>query len=127
MPFYTLSPLFQPQYANGSAATALAFATAGNPTTVPAGYSYQIATLRVSNVTAAPVTLEVWRVPVGSAADNQHLVIPSISIPVAASTQMDIDLTALWGAVLEPGDAIYAEAGAASSLVISGDGAVITL
>lgn len=125
MPFYNLSPIFEPQYAASGAAAALVFQPGG--TTVKAGYNYQIATMRVSNVTNAPVSLGIYRIPSGSAVDNVNLVVPSINIPVAASTQMDIDLTALWGAVLVPGDAIYALAGAATSLVITADGAVITL
>jgi hypothetical protein len=124
MPFYNLACLFEPQFVS-TAATALTFAPGVGGSVVPPNYAYQISTLRVSNVTAAPVTLQVWRVPSGSTPIAVNLVVPSINIPVAAATQMDIDLTALWGAVLQPGDSIYAEAGAASSLVIQGDGAVI--
>jgi|SRR5579862_4796999 len=124
MPVYNLSPIFEPQYVAG-AATALAFAAGG--VAVPANYNYQIAVVRVANITNAPVSLQVWRVPQGAADDNQHIVIPQINIPVATQTYPDQDLTALWGIVLQPGDAIWAVAGAANSLVIHGDGAVIQI
>jgi hypothetical protein len=117
--------MFKPQFV-ANAAAALVFATPGAPTAVPANTNYQISVLRVANVTNAPVTLSVWRVPSGAADDNQHLVIPSINVPVATQSIPDLDLTALWGAVLQPGDAIWAVAGSASALTIQGDGAVIT-
>lgn len=124
MPVYSLSPIFEPQYIAASAA-AVAFAPPGAGSAVPANYNYQIAVCRVANVTSAPVALTVWRVPSGGSATNATLAIPQINIPVATQTFPDLDLTALWGIILRPGDAIYAQAGAASSLVIHADGAVI--
>lgn len=125
MAVYNLACLFRPQYV-GNAAAALTFAPTG-ATAVPAGYNYQIAVLRVANITGAPVSLEIWRVPSGAFDDNQHLVIPQVNVPVASQTFPDLDITALWGAVLGAGDAIWAVAGAANSLVIHGDGAVIQI
>lgn len=125
MAVYSLSPMFQPQFvANGSSA-ALIFSTPGVPTVVPAKYNYQIAVARVSNVGSVPVSFKCWRVSSGQSADDQHVIVPEINIPVGTNTFPWFDLTALWGVVLVPGDAIYALAGAASALVIQGDGAVI--
>ena len=125
MPIYNLSPIFEPQYI-GALSAALTFAPAGG-TVVPANYNYPLAVCRVANVTSSPVALTVWRVPSGGSATNATLVIPQINVPVATQTFPDLDLTALWGIVLRPGDAIYAQAGTASTLVIHGDGAVIVL
>jgi hypothetical protein len=125
MPNYSLSPLFEPQYVAHSAATALQFATPGNPSAVPANVNYLINVLRVANVSAGIVTLEIWRVPNGGTVGNPTLVCPSISIPVATQTLPAMDLTMLWGAVLQPGDAIFMLAGSADALVVQGDGAVI--
>ena len=127
MAVYNLSTMFEPQYV-GSAAAALVFATPGAPVVVPLKYNYQISVLRVANVTAAPVALTVWRVPVGAAADATHLVTPStVNIPVATNTFPHFDVTALWGALLGPGDAVWMQASAASSLVVQGDGAVVSV
>lgn len=119
------SPLFKPQYV-GNVSAALVLATAGAPTVVPAQFNYQIQSVRVTNVTNAPVSLEVWRVPSGATADAQHIVTPNtVNVPVGSNTYPHFDLTVLWGAVLQPGDAIWALAGSASALVIQGDGLVI--
>lgn len=126
MAVYNLSPMFNPQYV-ANASTKLIFATPGAPTVVPAGYAYQLAVCRVANKTAAPVSLEIWRVPAGAAADDAHIVVPAINIPVASQTFPYFDATALWGIVLQAGDSIYAVAGAASSLIIHADGAVIQI
>lgn len=126
MAIYNLSPIFAPQYVGYSSA-ALTFAPTGASTTVPASYNYQIGVCRVSNITAAPVALSIWRVPSGSSANNANLVVPPINIPVATQTFPYLDITALWGIVLRPGDSIWALAGAASSLVIYADGAVIQI
>jgi hypothetical protein len=126
MAVYNLSPIVEPQYVAATSA-ALALAPPGAGSAVPAGYYYQIAVCRVSNVTNAPVSLQVWRVPSGASADNAHMVLPPINVPVASQTFPDFDLTTLWGIVLRPGDAIFAIAGAASSLVIHADGAVIQI
>ena len=124
MAVYNLSPIFQPQYV-GDPAAALAFAPPGAGSVVPTSYNYQIYTCRVANTTNAPVSLQVWRVPAGAEGDNQHLVVPSINIPVASQTFPDFDVTALWGAVLQPGDSIWAQASVANALIIQADGAVI--
>lgn len=124
MPSYTLTPLFEPQYV-ASANAALQFAPQGGTVAVPSGVGYQIAVARVANVTAQAVALTVWRIPSGEGIGNQYLVIPQISVPPASAACPALDLTPLWGAVLAPGDAIWAVAGSASALVIQGDGVVI--
>lgn len=127
MPVYNLSPIFEPQYVATLTAAALTFVPGVGGSVVPANYNYQIAVCRVANVTATPIPLTVWRVPSGGSATNATLVIPQINVPVATQTFPNLDLTALWGIVLRPGDSIYALAGTASALVIHGDGAVIQL
>lgn len=126
MAVYNLSPIFEPQYV-GNAAAALVLEPPGAGSAVPASYYYQIAVCRVANVTGAPVSLEIWRVPAGAANDDQHIIVPQLNVPVASQTFPGLDLTALWGIVLRAGDAIWAVAGAADSLVIHGDGAVIQI
>lgn len=123
MAVYNLSPIFQPQFI-GNAAAALVFASGG--TVVPAGFNYQITVARVSNITNnTPTTLKVWRVPNGSVDDGQHIVCPTITVPIPSQTFPYFDLTALWGVVLQPGDAIWALAGSAGILTIHADGLVI--
>ena len=125
MPTYVLSAIIALQYIGGSAA-ALAFAPVGG-VAVPAGVSYQIAVCRVVNVTNAPVTLKLWRVPSGSTDDTTHIVVPvTVLVPVATQTFPHFDVTVLWGAVLAPGDAIWGLAGSGSALAINADGVVIT-
>lgn len=125
MPVYSLSAIYNPQYISDSA-TALTLAPVGG-TTVPANQQYQIAVMRVVNVTSAPVSLKMWRVPNGSSDDATHVVVPvTVLVPVATQTFPHFDVTVLWGAVLGAGDAIFAVAGSASALSVSGDGLVIT-
>jgi hypothetical protein len=126
MAVYNLSPIFDPQYVP-SVAGKLTFATPSSPTVVPASYNYQISVCRVANNSGSPVSLEIWRVPSGDSADNQHIVVPSINVPAASQTFPWFDVTALWGVVLQPGDAIYAVAGTASALVIQADGVVVQI
>lgn len=126
MAIYNISPIYQPQYV-GNAAAALTFAPVGG-TVVPANQQYRIDVLRVANITSAPVSLKVWRVNSGGANDNPHIVVPiTVLIPVATQTFPQFDVTALWGAVLSAGDAIWMVAGSASALVVQGDGIVSVL
>lgn len=122
MSVYNLSPIFSPQYVPIASAQ-LVFASGA--TAVPANLNYVISVLRVANNSGSPVSLQIWRVPAGASPDAQHVVIPTINVPVATQTLPNLDLTALWGAVLLPGDAIYAVAGTVSALVIQGDGATV--
>ena len=121
---YQPSAMFQPQYIADNPA-ALIFSPKGGAA-VPAGYTYQISVMRVVNVSGAPVKLTMWRVPVGGAADNQNLVVPgSVVIPSANSSSPWFDVEVLWGAVIDEGGAIWAEANVASALSITADGLVI--
>jgi hypothetical protein len=81
--------------------------------------------LRVSNVTSSPVTLSVWFVPTGSTADNQHLLINNVTIPVASNTNPYFDVGDLFGKALPAGSAVWMLAGTASALVVSGSGTMI--
>lgn len=121
MAVYTLSVLIQPQYAPAGAAAAMTLFPA-NATAVPNGQQYLIQTFRVANITSSPVTLEIWRVPQGQANSNSNLVVPQISIPVASQTFPEFDVAALFGATLQPGDAIWVLAGTANALVVEADG-----
>lgn len=125
MPDYSLSPIFEPQLIAGAAA-ALQFAPAGAGTVVPANTLYRIITARVINVSALPVALQIWRIPSGgSLGISNEMVAATVIIPVANNTFPHFDLTVLWGATLRPGDSIQAQAGAANSLTIVADGAVV--
>lgn len=124
MATYALAPIFAPQYVANSGAAPLVFAPAGGAV-VPANYNYQISVLHVANNGSTPATLQLWRVPAGASVDPQHIVVPVITIPVGTQTFPYFDVTALWGAVLRAGDAIYTLSDTASALVIQGDGAVI--
>lgn len=127
MAVYNLSPIYRPQYA-ANASAKLVMATGAVSNIVPAGYNYVIKAIRAVNVTAAPVTLKLWRVPSGGAVGNDNLIVPvTVQVPVATNTFPDFDITVLWDAVLTPGEAIYAEAGSASAISVSADGAVVQL
>ena len=126
MPSYALSPLFEPQYVPNAVGAAV-FATGGNPTAVPTGVAYQITVARVANIGQAPVNLTVWRVPQGAGADNQHIVVPQIAIPPASASFPWMELSALWGSILQAGDSIWTLANAQNALVLQGDGVIISL
>lgn len=122
---YTITPIFEPQFIPAAAA-GLAFAPAPTGIVVPPNVTYRIDQIRVTNVTGVACALTIWRIPSGSANTAVNNVIPvTVVVPPSTLTAPQFDLTALWGAVLRPGDAIWAQAGAASALTIYGDGAVI--
>lgn len=121
---YALSPMFKPQFI-GSSAAALTFAPAGGAA-VPSGHAYQISVAFITNVGAA-TPLAMWRVPSGGTNSNDRIIVPSLTFPVASVTFPYMELTVLWDIVLAAGDAIWAQAGAGSRLIIVGDGIDITL
>jgi len=127
MPVYSLYPIYRPQFvANAAAKLVLATGAAGN--VVPAGYNYKIDVFHVINVTAAPVTLKIWRVPSGGASGNGNIVVPvTVLVPVASQTFPQFDVTSLWGAVLTEGEWIEALAGSASALVAEADGVIVQI
>jgi len=122
-----LITIYQPQFVpNAAAGLIFAPVPAAGLAVVPALFNFLILTMRVTNVTAAPVPLTIWRVPAGAVNDNQHLVIPNtVNVPTATAATPWFDVGALWGALLQPGDAIWAVAGSANALSISGDGAIV--
>jgi hypothetical protein len=122
---FTPSPILEPQFI-GPAAAPLVFQPNAGGSSVPANFTYQINSCNVSNVSGAPVSLTVWRVPAGSAADNQHLRVPAtVIVPAATSSVPWVEMTILEGINLMAGDAVWAAAGAANALVIDADGTVI--
>lgn len=127
MAIYNLSCLFQSQVVAHSAAAPLVFATPGAPVAVPAPYNYQLAVIRVTNITASPVSLTVWRVSAAAATPaNSNIVGPvTVMVPPGVQTFQALDVTPLWGAVLMSGDAIWMLAGTANALNVTGDGLVI--
>lgn len=118
---YSFGRLFAPQYVSNSS-TALVFALAGAPVAMPSTTTAQITNLRVANVSGSPLTVEFWLVPAGASADATHVVGPAVTIPVATVLAPDFQVAALIGSILGPGDAVFAQAGGASGLVIHGDG-----
>ncbi len=93
---------------------------------VPAGFTYQITVARVVNISGAPVSISVWRVPAGMTPDNQHLIVPpTIVVPAASISAPWFDLTVIWGIDLLAGASIWAKAGAGNALAINADGWVI--
>lgn len=126
MAIYNLATLIEPQFI-ATSITALVWAPkgAGGLTVVPALTNYIIGQIRVTNVTGTtPAAMALWRVPAGSTAIPVNLVVPVVHIPPGTNTIPAFDATPLWGAVLLPGDAIFAEADTASALTIYADGIV---
>jgi hypothetical protein len=123
---YLSARLIKPQFITVTSA-ALTWAPIPGGTTVPASVQYLLKNPRVSNVSGAPVTLAVWLVPAGATNNAEHeVIVPSVVIPIASNTFPQFDLTALWGATLAAGDAIWVQAGTGSALIIYSDGLVIT-
>lgn len=99
--------------------TTVAGATAA---AVPALTRLSLWTCRFVNVTASPVTLKVFRVASGGTAVDQYLAVETVTIPVASLNNPYF----AWdpGFTLSPGDAIWAVAGSASAITVSGDGGI---
>lgn len=130
MAIYNIGSLMKPQFVPG-ASGALLFSpsvAAADRTVVPANYNFEIITMRVTNVLPTSVSLTLWRLPAGSTVDDEHLVMPAtVNVPTASNTSPWFDVGVLWGAVLAPGDAIWALAGLADALSIMADGAIIQI
>jgi hypothetical protein len=131
MSVYNLSPIFKPQFVAGPGSGAgLVFApsSAAGGIVVPAGYNFQINTMRAINTGASPISLTVWRLPSGIGTGNSQLMVPaSVNLPVASNSTPWFDLGVLWGAVLAPGDGIWALAAVANTVVVVADGATIQI
>lgn len=125
MPDYLSARLIKPQFITVTSA-AITWAPSPGGLVVPANVQYLLKNPRVSNVSAGVVTLAVWLIPNGATNDAQHeVIVPTVKIPVASNTFPQFDLTALWGATLAAGDAIWVQSDTASALIIYGDGLVI--
>lgn len=136
----TLSPIIYPQWITGGitvvagvitaeTASFFEFAPAGS-SAVPAGVNYLIQGMRLANTSGVSVTVAIWRQNIGAGAfagANENLVVPAIVIPPNSFAYPFFDVTTLWGAILQPGDQLYAGATAANVLTAAADGAIITL
>jgi hypothetical protein len=123
---FTLSQIIAPQFvALAAAALQLTVDGAGTQAAaVPTLTGLSLWTARFTNVTGGPVTLKVFRVPSGAAADSAHTVVNTITIPVATANNPYFDWSP--GYQLAPGDGIFAVAGSASAIVVTGDGGINT-
>lgn len=120
------SVVIQPQFVGNSAAALTLTTTIAGVTApaVPALNQIYVGTCRFVNVTSGAVTLKVWRVNSGGANNDQHVAVETVTVPVATATNPWFEWSP--GAYLSPGDAIWAIAGSASAITVSGDGALIT-
>jgi|SRR5882724_3249486 len=123
---FQLSQIIKPQHvANASTALQLTVDGAGTQAAaVPALTALSLWTCRIANVTATPVTLRIYRVPSGAAADLAHTVLFTITIPVATANNPYFDWSPNYQ--LAAGDAIFMIAGTATALVVTGDGGITT-
>lgn len=128
MPSFDIVPIFEPQFVPNPAGK-LAFAAGGN--IVPANTIYQIRSARVvvrnQFSPSFQVVVEVWRVPAGFTNTADRIVMPLVFLPNPSSAFPWLELTVLWGAVLKPGDSIWALAGLANEVTIFADGIVVNL
>lgn len=121
---FTLSPIIKPQFV-GSVAAALTLVTTTSGTTgtaVLARTQLSLWTCRFANVTSSPTTIQVWRVPSGATNDAAHMVINTITIPPATFTQPFFEWSPRYQ--MAAGDAIWALAGTASAITVTGDGGI---
>lgn len=121
---FTLSQIIKPQFVGNVAAALVMVTTTGGSTatTVPARTQLSLWTCRFVNVTAAPVTLKVWRVTSGGTNDDTHVAVMTINVPPATFTQPWFEWSPRYQ--MAPGDAIWAIAGTASAISVSGDGGI---
>lgn len=131
MAVYTPSPIMPPQFIS-TVADQLVFSPLPAPavglggTLVPANFNFQIAGCRISNIYGAPVAVTLWRVPDGSANDNEHVRIPkSVKIPPATQGAPYFEVSIFAAIVLRTGDSIWAQADTPSALIIDADGVMI--
>lgn len=121
---FTLSPIIKPQFVgNAAAALVLVTTTTGTTaTTVPSKTLLSLWTCRYANVTGSPATLQLWRVPSGATNDAAHMVLNTITIPPATFTQPFFEWSPRY--TMAAGDAIWALAGTASAITVTGDGGI---
>lgn len=127
MSLYTTA-IFQGQMVPNGAAAKLSFGTS-NPvlnglSVVPANCVVLLTSLYLNNLTAAVQTLQLWRGTAATAAFALGGVGTAINVPPSTITQPGFQALSA-PIVLMPGDSIWALAGAASVLNVTGDGQVI--
>lgn len=123
---FTKSQIIKPQFVGGSAA-ALTLVTAPSGTTatvVPGLTILSLYRCRFTNVTNLPATLQVWRVTSGATNDAAHCVVNTITIPPGTFYAPYFEWSP--GYEMAAGDAIWALAGTASAISVSGDGGIST-
>lgn len=108
-----------PQYVAITSAAQLVFGPQVG-TAIPAGALYQINASWVSNPSALPCWVEIYRVPSGGTAAQATRIFPRTVLAVGAY----IPVSPLWGAELNPGDTLWGLAQTASSIVFTADGGV---
>ena len=91
---------------------------------VPANTVLSLWSCRFANVTSSPVTLEVWRITFGGSNVNQYQAVPTITIPPPSFLAPYFDWSPRYQ--MAAGDAIWAVAGTASALTVTGDGGITT-
>ncbi len=123
---FTLSPIIKPQFVNNvAAALTLVLTTSGTTgPAVPAKTQLSLWTCRFANVTNLPATLQIWRVTSGGTNDAAHMVLNTITIPPATFTQPFFEWSPRYQ--MAAGDAIWALAGTASAITVTGDGGITT-
>lgn len=123
---FTLSQIIKPQFVgNAAAALTLVTTTSGTTaTTVRANTQLSLWTCRFTNVTNLPATIQVWRVTAGGTNDAAHMVVNTIIIPPATFPQPFFEWSPRYQ--MAAGDAIWALAGTASAIVVTGDGGIST-
>jgi hypothetical protein len=125
---FTLSQIIRPQFiaAGSPGLITLVVGTGSDPATatvIPAQVGVSLWTSRFVNVTSSPVALFVWRVTAsGGGTGNMNLVIYNIAIPSSTFDRPYFE----WNPHFEmsPGDGIYALAGAANAITVTGDGGI---
>ncbi len=127
MPF-TLSQIIKPQLVANPAGAPLTLVTgvgssASTGTVVPAQVQLSLWTCRFFNATGSPQTLAVWRVTPGGALSVQWQVV-QVTIPVPTFSVPYFEWDPHYQ--MAPGDAIYAVAGSANAISVTGDGGITT-
>jgi hypothetical protein len=119
---FQLSKIIAAQFvSNAAAALTLTVNAAGTTAAaVPALTQLSLWTCRFTNVSAAPVTLKVYRGIVAAG----NVVINTITIPVATAANPYFQWDPSFQ--LAAGEAIWAIAGTAGALVVTGDGGITT-
>lgn len=123
---FTLSQIIKPQFV-GSSAAALTLVTKTDGTTgttVLSKTPLSLWTCRFANVTSSPATLQIWRVTSGGTNDAAHMVLNTITIPPATFPQPFFEWSPRYQ--MAAGDAIWALAGTASAITVTGDGGITT-